>query len=86
MQTKSGAEPECTSLYFSRNSIHIHELKVADDRNKVADDRNSATMWLNIAREALYVPDLHMLVINRTIKHDTHPKFSSYYDEIKNLE
>lgn len=76
MQTKSGAEPECTSpLYFSRNSIHI-----------VADDRNSATMWLNIAREALYVPDLHMLVINRTIKHDTHPKFSSYYDEIKNLE
>lgn len=78
MQTKSGAEPECTSLYFSRNSIHIHELKVADDRN-------SATMWLNIAREALYVPDLHILVINRTIKHDTHPKFS-YYDEIKNLE
>lgn len=43
-------------------------------------------MWLNIAREALYVPDLHMLVINRTIKHDTHTKFSSYYDEIKNLE
>lgn len=80
MQTKSGAEPECTSpLYISRNSIHIHELKVADDRN-------SATMWLNIAREALYVPDLHMLVINRTIKHDTHTKFSSYYDEIKNLE
>lgn len=79
MQTKSGAESECTSLYFSRNSIHIHELKVADDRY-------SANMWLNIAREALYVPDLHMLVINRTIKHDTHPKFSSYYDEIKNLE